>query len=173
MKKLAIFLGLLALATAGTASAVVLARHVTLKAGQCTTVKQVRVCAAKGVTVRQPPITITQPAITVTSPAVTVTVTTTTTSTPPPSGGSKVVKDFSGNGEQTEAPFTTTVGETLSWTYENTNGDFPTGMFINDDSQLEVLVDGDGQTTSGSTYLKPGEHTFHVITVGNWTIHVG
>ena len=89
-------------------------------------------------------------------------------------GGGVVTKDYSGNGDQIEAPFTTTVGETLSWTYQNTNGDFPTGMFVNDDSLYEVLVDTSGATpTSGSTYLPVGTHTLHVITIGNWTMHVG
>lgn len=79
--------------------------------------------------------------------------------------------DFSGDGDRTEAPFTTTVGETLSWTWVNGNGDAPTGMFINDDSAFEELVDS--QAASGSTYLPPGEHTLDIITIGDWTIHVG
>jgi len=175
--------GFLALALAGGASAYVLTRHVTLKAGQCTTWKGLQVCAAKGATktvtrtrlqtVTQPAQTVTQTVVqTVTAPPVTVTVTT-PGGTSGGGGGAPVTEDYSGNGDQTEAPFTTSVGETLSWTWQNTNGDSPTGMFINDDSADQVLVDSDGNTTAGSTYLPAGTHTLDIVTIGNWTVHVG
>jgi hypothetical protein len=125
------------------------------------------------------PVTITEPAKTVTTVVTTTSVSTVTVTVPganpPPTTtaptGSPITKDYSGNGDLTEPPFTTSVGETLSWTWVNGNGDFPTGMFINDDGQSKVLVDS--QATSGSTYLAPGTHTLDIITIGTWTIHVG
>jgi len=180
--------GLCALLFAGVATATVITRHVTLRAGQCLTLSKTRVCASRARTVTRtvshasPPITITQPVKTVTNIVTTTAISTVTVTVPsgvpppntPAPTGSPITKDFSGNGDVTEAPFTTTVGETLSWTWQNTNGDFPTGMTIYDTSGSNFsLVDSDGQTTSGSTYLAAGTHTLETITIGNWTIHVG
>jgi hypothetical protein len=173
-----------ALACAGFATAGVVAKTIRLHGGQSVQIGKTKVmCLAK--TIHAPGVTqtitvtqtVTAPTktVTVTAPVQTVTVTT-SVATPPTTtsgGGSPVTKDFSGNGDQTLDPFTTTFGEHLYWTWQNTNGDFPTGMFINDESQLEVLVNGDGNTTSGSTYLAPGLHTLQVITIGNWTIRIG
>jgi hypothetical protein len=89
------------------------------------------------------------------------------------SGAASSGLNFSGNGEKTIAPFTTTVGETLTWMWQNTNGSSPTGMTIDDLSQNSFVANSDGSVTRGSTYLPPGKHTLHVITVGNWTIHIG
>lgn len=168
----------IALVCAGVAAAAIVTRTITLPSGACVTLSKTRVCAARArvKTVQGPITTIVPPAVTITLSPPTVTVTVSTPSPTPttPSGsGSRVILDFSGNGDLTEAPFTTAVGETLSWTWQNTNGDFPTGMSINDASQLDFLVDADGSTTSGSTYLSPGTHTLEIVTVGNWTIHVG
>jgi hypothetical protein len=185
MRKALIAVALAALAVAGAASAFAITRHVTLKPGQCMTIKGMRVCAAKAktrtvvhmYTVTSPGRTVTSPAQTVTTPGRTVTMTVTVpAATPPPPttttiNPSPVTESYSGDGDLTEAPFTTPVGETLSWTWVNGNGDFPTGMFINDDSAGQVLVDSMG--TSGSTYLAPGTHTLSIITIGTWTIHVG
>ncbi len=89
------------------------------------------------------------------------------------SGAASAGRNFSGNGDKTIAPFTTTAGETLSWVWQNTNGSSPTGMAIDDASQSSFVVNSDGSTTHGSTYLPPGKHTLQIITVGNWTIHIG
>ena len=77
------------------------------------------------------------------------------------------VGDYSGKGTLAEAAFTTCQGETLSWTLSDTCN----GMFINDNSQSEVLVDS--AAASGSTYLAPGAHTIEVSACGDWTIHIG
>lgn len=188
MQKMLFAAALSALAFAGVASAYGL-KTIMVSPGHCTTVKKTRVCARNSAvryrtvtetdqtvvttTITAPTVTVTAPVVTVTQPSVVTTpvpappATTTTTSC------AAVVEDFSGNGDLTEAPFTTCKGETLSWTWQNTNGDFPTGMSIFDDSGNMNPVSGDGNTTSGSTYVPAGTHTLAIITTGNWTIHVG
>ena len=110
------------------------------------------------------------------SPSTTTSGSTPTTSSPPSTTTSTTTPstltlDFSGSDDRTLAPFTTTVGETLSWTWQNTNGDFLTGMNIFDDSGNMDSITG-GETTTGSGYLPPGTHTLDIITIGNWTIHI-
>lgn len=82
-----------------------------------------------------------------------------------------VSESYSGTDDAVEAPFTTCRGETLTWTWVNGNGAFPTGLFVNDDSQAQVLVDS--MASSGSTYLPAGTHTLDIITIGSWTISIG
>jgi hypothetical protein len=167
--------GLVVLLFAGVATAAVLTRKVTLHSGACVTIAKTRVCAAKARTVTlSHNLTITEPGKTVTVNSVSIVTVTVPGANPPPTttiSQSPVTEDYSGDGDLTEAPFTTPVGETLTWTWVNGNGDFPTGMFINDDSAGQVLVDS--MATSGSTYLAPGAHTLSVVTIGTWTIHVG
>jgi hypothetical protein len=83
-----------------------------------------------------------------------------------------VSESYSGSGDAYEPSFTTCKQETLTWTWVNTNGDFPTGMFINDESQFQVLVD-ESQASSGSVTLPAGTHTLDITTIGDWTITVG
>jgi hypothetical protein len=177
MKRVLIAVAVLALACAGFATAAVATKTIRLHGGQSVKVGNAKVmCLAKTIKLPGKTYTITDTQ-TVTAPTKTVTVTVTTGgSTPPPpttttTNSTPVVKDFAGNGDQYLDPFTTTVGEHLYWTWQNTNGDYPTGMFISDTDSIPV--NGDGNTTSGSTYLAPGTHSLHVITVGNWTIHIG
>jgi hypothetical protein len=46
-------------------------------------------------------------------------------------------------------------------------------MSIHDDIQATFVVNADGSTVGGSTYLPAGQHMLSTITVGNWTIHIG
>ena len=194
MRKALIAVVLVALAVVGTASALAITRHVTLKAGACITVKATRVCAAKSktrtivdsYTVTTPGQTVTTPGQTVTTPGQTVTMTVTTpAATPPPPPttttptSSPVTEDFSGVGNQDLAPFTTPVGETLSWTsswssgcsISDCNGDI--GIF-DFGSPGGTLVDASNQA-AGSTYLLAGSHQLDIVdeSGANWTIHVG
>jgi len=181
--------GLCALLFAGVATATVLTRHVSLRSGQCLTLAKTRVCAARArtrtVTVHRAsaPITITQPATTVTLTSVsTVTVTVPGVNPPPTTTaptGSPVTENFSGTGNVELAPFSTSVGETLSWTSTwpdgasigDPNGDFS----IFDNSQSGWAGPVGNNAGSGSTYLPAGAHQFSVLDEGSasWTIHVG
>jgi len=82
-----------------------------------------------------------------------------------------VSESYSGTDDLTEPTFTTCRAETLSWTWTNTNGAYPTGMYISDESQFATLVDSDA--ASGSLTLPAGTHTLDIITIGDWTITVG
>lgn len=93
-----------------------------------------------------------------------------------------VVIDWSGNFGSAQKPFTTTTGETLTWTWQNGNGNYSSGMsiynlwsstalvsyFVNSTNTISTVPGG-----SGSVYLPPGQYDLDVGCVGLWTIHIG
>jgi hypothetical protein len=133
---------LLALLAAGGASALAL-RTVTLRPGQCKTVKGTRVCASK--------------------PRVVVR---TITVAPSPIG-----KTFSGNGTKTLEPITTKNGVMVSWTAKpDAYGYNLFSVSSSPSDKNYVSFDNGNSSTSGSSYIPPGTYTLQVIASGAWTL---
>jgi hypothetical protein len=134
-----VVVGLLA---AGGASAIAL-RTITLRPGQCRTVKGVRVCASK--------------------PRVVVR---TVTVAPSPIG-----KTFSGNGTKTLEPITLTHGVTAHWTAKpDAYGYNLFSVSSSPSDKTYVSFDNGSNSTSGSSYIPPGTYTLEVIASGAWTL---
>jgi hypothetical protein len=181
MRKALIAVVLVALAVAGAASALAITRHVTLKAGECMTVKATRVCAAKSktrtivdrYTVTSPGQTVTTPGRTVTTPGQTVTMTVTTPAATPPPPTAPVTLDFSGNGSGNIAPFALPVGETFAYTVTaDTFGQY--GNFITDCGYVNGWIGTNALgVPSGSTYIPAGTYSScSIIAEDSWTIHI-
>lgn len=79
---------------------------------------------------------------------------------------SALERTFEGNGSKNLAPFTTSKGETLSWS--NTG---PLMIISNNNlSGPDPNVDSKGR--SGETYLPPGRYSLGIAAIGSWTIRI-